>query len=120
MYAKVEVNGTGWEYSWHNGRISGPYSPRRIGVDPESRMSYFREDVGLANFLAFFSFHFSTWFTKEMYPDIHFSRRGEVYYSMFKYLKNRYNLERMANGLPPVVPFSTFEPLVTLNITNIN
>ncbi|KAL1123472.1 hypothetical protein AAG570_002552 [Ranatra chinensis] len=66
----------------------------------EDRMSYFREDVGVSEFLAQFTVTYPTWLDQAKYKKIHNFRVGELYYYVIQQLYARYSLERIANTMP--------------------
>ncbi|XP_065204184.1 phenoloxidase 1-like [Planococcus citri] len=78
-------------------------------LDPENKVAYFREDVGL-------NLHHRHW--HEVYPYegeefiVKKDRRGELFYYMHQQILARYNFERFSNGLPRVKPFENFRDLI--------
>lgn len=76
----------------------------------EQRMAYFREDIGV---------NMHHWHWHLVYPgdgDLRIvgkDRRGELFYYMHNQIIARYNLDRMAAGLPRVRPLNNLrEPIV--------
>ena len=71
-------------------------------LDPESKLDWWREDIQLSE-------HHANWHA--YYPwDYRFAaelevRRGELFAYMHEQMLARYDFERFAVGLPPVVPF---------------
>ncbi|KAL1123480.1 hypothetical protein AAG570_002560 [Ranatra chinensis] len=66
----------------------------------EERLSYFREDVGLNDYLAQMALLYPTWMDTAKYPKVNYFRRGELYYYMVQQVYARYAMERTANFLP--------------------
>lgn len=69
--------------------------------DDESKLAYFREDIGLNSYYFLRKLRLSPWFN----DDIN-GRYGENMYQMMKQFMARYNLERYANGFPEVENFN--------------
>ncbi|XP_068086764.1 phenoloxidase 1 isoform X2 [Anabrus simplex] len=78
-------------------------------LDPEHRIAYFREDMGI-------NLHHWTWHL--VYPFagtpeiVNKDRRGELFYYQHQQIIARYNAERLSNKLLRVEPFNNFfEPI---------
>jgi tyrosinase len=74
------------------------------GREEEQVMAYFREDIGV---------NLHHWHWHLVYPTsstqisiVNKDRRGELFYYMHAQLISRYNVERMCNGLPCVIPLN--------------
>ena len=65
--------------------------------EPESRMWYFREDPQLNS-------HHDYWHI--LFSDSRMDRRGEFFYYMHKQMLLRYKVDRIANGIQPIVSLS--------------
>lgn len=74
-------------------------------LDPEHKLWYFREDLGI-------NLHHWHWHLVFPFdgPDevINKDRRGEIFYYMHQQVIARYKTERICNNMPPVEPFSNF------------
>lgn len=77
--------------------------------EPEQRLAYFREDIGV---------NLHHWHWHLVYPGsasaeiVGKDRRGELFYYMHSQLIARYNIDRLANRLSRVRPLSNFrEPI---------
>ncbi|KAL1123477.1 hypothetical protein AAG570_002557, partial [Ranatra chinensis] len=95
-------NNTGWEDYWQK-KSSGPVG--NGGFDApfthvEERISYFREDVGLNDFLAQMSLFYPTWLDPKKYQEGIYFKRGELFYYTMQQISARYSLERIYNGMP--------------------
>ncbi|XP_061400199.1 phenoloxidase 2-like [Musca vetustissima] len=79
-------------------------------LDPEHRLWYFREDMGI---------NLHHWHWHLVYPFeagdrriVDKDRRGELFYYMHQQVIARYNMERFSNNLPRVTRFNNFrEPI---------
>lgn len=85
------------------------YNYTGTNQDPEHKVAYFREDIGL-------NLHHRHW--HEVYPFaapeiiVKKDRRGELFYYMHQQIVARYNFERLCNDLPRAKPYSDFrEPI---------
>ncbi|XP_073991781.1 hexamerin-like [Rhodnius prolixus] len=72
-------------------------------VDEESKLKYFREDMGLSNMFLNWHLHFPTWknFSASILTES-WEDRGHLFYYFHQQLLARYNLERINNRLKPV------------------
>ncbi|XP_011305212.1 arylphorin subunit alpha [Fopius arisanus] len=84
------------------GNYSGWYLHR--DYDPETKLQYFTEDIGLNAFYFFFRQDNPWWLGSDEFG-LAKSYRGEEYLYSHVQLLNRYNLERLANGLERVENF---------------
>ena len=82
------------------------------------RISYFREDVGLNNYLAYFFLRNPPWMSSEKYNIPSIKNIGENFYQTFQQLLARYTQERTAHGLPNVEILQWNQPIrVSLKLT---
>nr|AAX14950.1 methionine-rich hexamerin-like protein 1 [Romalea microptera] len=79
--------------------------------DRESALSYFREDVGLASYWAFFCYKYPFWISHTDSPHKMMKYRGRLFYVTLRNMLARYDMERYARGLPPVRPVDMWEPV---------
>ncbi|KAL1123479.1 hypothetical protein AAG570_002559 [Ranatra chinensis] len=93
------MNTTGWEEYWHK-RSYGYEAGHETFNHVEERLSYFREDVGLNDFLSQFTVFYPRWLDQHKYPKIKYFRRGELFYYVLQQLLARYSLERYVNYMP--------------------
>ncbi|XP_063707043.1 phenoloxidase 2-like [Culicoides brevitarsis] len=79
-------------------------------LDPEHRLWYFREDLGVN--LHHWHWHLVYPFEATMVSLVNKSRRGELFYYMHQQMVARYNFERLGNQLARVKRFNNFrEPI---------
>nr|AAZ40336.1 hemocyanin subunit II [Carcinoscorpius rotundicauda] len=80
-------------------------------LDPEYRLAYYREDVGInAHHWHWHLVYPSTWDPK--YFSKKKDRKGELFYYMHQQMCARYDCERLSNGMHRMLPFHNFdEPL---------
>ncbi|XP_053674090.1 uncharacterized protein LOC128724390 [Anopheles nili] len=78
-------------------------------AEPEQRLAYFREDIGV---------NLHHWHWHLVYPQegpvevVRKDRRGELFYYMHRQIVARYNAERFSNLLPPATPLHNLrEPI---------
>ncbi|WP_266165128.1 hypothetical protein, partial [Escherichia coli] len=78
----------------------------------ESKLSYFREDVGLASYMAFMGAQYIVpWVNASECPWPALRMRGDLYYFLMRNLLARYDLERLSNHMLPVTPVDLWEPV---------
>jgi hypothetical protein len=77
--------------------------------NPEQVLTYFTEDVGLSAYYLYYYYNYPTFFNSTEY-DVHFDRRGELFYYTKQQLFARYFLERLSHDLPEVQPFQYDKP----------
>ncbi|KAL7300486.1 hypothetical protein TKK_0006488 [Trichogramma kaykai] len=89
--------------------IEIPLDYTATDADPEHRVAYWREDVGV---------NLHHWHWHLVYPfdgprvAVNKDRRGELFYYMHRQIMARYNIERLCNGLPQVSRLNNFrEPI---------
>ncbi|KAJ9574111.1 hypothetical protein L9F63_008525, partial [Diploptera punctata] len=78
----------------------------------EDELAYFREDVFLNAFNAYYRYLYPTWFNYTKYG-VTVERPGEQFYYMNSQLYKRYMAERYSNDLPPIKPFEYEKPFRT-------
>ncbi|XP_005179890.1 phenoloxidase 2 [Musca domestica] len=79
-------------------------------LDPEHRLWYFREDMGIN--LHHWHWHLVYPFEAGDRTIVDKDRRGELFYYMHEQIMARYNMERFSNNLPRVARFNNFrEPI---------
>jgi hypothetical protein len=86
--------------------IRGNYSGWYMGhdFDYEMKLNYFMEDIGLNAYYFFFRLDQPFWLSGDAFP-VQKEWRGEQYLYGHRMLMNRYNLERLANGLEWIEDF---------------
>lgn len=75
-------------------------------LDPEHRLWYFREDVGIN--LHHWHWHLVYPFESSNRSLVAKDRRGELFYYMHEQVVARYNFERFSNGMPRVERYNNF------------
>ncbi|KOC69158.1 Arylphorin subunit alpha [Habropoda laboriosa] len=108
--ADVKKNVGGIEYHVIPTNYSGWYVSREN--DPEQRMTYYTEDIGL-NSLYFLINHHIPPFMPTTTPTLQSQTRGEYYFFIHKQLLARYHLERLANDLGEVNYVDIDRPIPT-------
>lgn len=91
----VEVEGNSYT-------INANYTGSFFENNDESKLAYFREDVGLNTFYYLRKLKQAPWFNN----DIVNGKYGENLFQMMTQLNARYNMERYANGLPELVSYT--------------
>ncbi|XP_046991427.1 allergen Cr-PI-like [Schistocerca americana] len=92
--------------------IRANYTGSRASRNPEARLSYFREDVGLASYMAFMGLQYIVpWVNATECPWPVLRMRGDLYYFLLRNLLARYDLERLSHHLLPVRPVELWEPV---------
>ncbi|KAK7865573.1 hypothetical protein R5R35_010107 [Gryllus longicercus] len=76
-------------------------TPYMKTANPEYMMAPFTEDVGLNSYYAYFHLFYPFWMTVERYGHT-VDRYGELFYYVQQQILARYNLQRLALGLPEV------------------
>ncbi|XP_075980761.1 arylphorin-like [Anticarsia gemmatalis] len=77
--------------------IDANYTALFYDNDDDSKLAYFREDVGLNTYYFLRKLKLAPWFNDDVNGNF-----GENMYQMMKQFMARYNLERYANGLPEI------------------
>uniref|UniRef100_A0A1W7RAE6 Hemocyanin subunit 6 n=1 Tax=Hadrurus spadix TaxID=141984 RepID=A0A1W7RAE6_9SCOR len=77
-------------------------------LDPEYRLSYFREDIGInAHHWHWHIVYPATWDPAAMHKEK--DRKGELFFYMHQQMCARYDCERLSNGMQRMTPFHNFE-----------
>lgn len=84
-------------YEGNSYTIDANYTSLFYNNDDDSKLAYFREDVGLNSYYYLRKLKMAPWLNKDVNGGF-----GENMYQMMKQLMARYNLERYANGLPEI------------------
>jgi hypothetical protein len=79
--------------------------------NPEQRVAYFGEDVGMNNHHAVFHQDWPFWWNEERYGMIK-DRKGELFWHMHHQLITRFNAERLSNDLNEVEALDWHKPIV--------
>ncbi|XP_067616919.1 phenoloxidase 2-like [Eurosta solidaginis] len=79
-------------------------------LDPEHRLWYFREDLGIN--LHHWHWHLVYPFEAGDRAIVNKDRRGELFYYMHQQVVARYNMERFSNNLARVVRFNNFRETI--------
>lgn len=77
--------------------LDANYTANYYDNEDESKLAYFREDIGLNSYYYLKMLKWAPWLNVNVNIS---SRYGENMYHMIKQLVARYNLERYANGMP--------------------
>lgn len=80
-------------------------------LDPEHRLWYFREDMGIN--LHHWHWHLVYPFEADNSAIVNKDRRGELFYYMHQQMMGRYNLERLSNNLLRVKRFNNFREAIS-------
>lgn len=94
--------------------------------EPESRVSYFREDIGINSHHWAWHVTFPFYWDPEATGKI-IDRKGEMFYYMHEQMVARYNCERLSSGLDRVLPLQEYEkklvgyfPHMTSQVTGVH
>jgi len=79
--------------------------------NPEQRVSYFGEDIGMNAHHAHWHADFPFWWNNEKYG-VTKDRQGELFWYMHHQLTVRFDAERLSNGLREVEPLHWDKPIV--------
>lgn len=90
--------------------IPSNYSGWYLNVDPEQKMSYFTEDVGLNAYYYYLHADYPFWMEGAEYG-LNKDRRGEYYLYIHQQLLARTYLERLSNGLGRIPVADYTEPM---------
>ncbi|GAB0094123.1 hypothetical protein DMENIID0001_093510 [Sergentomyia squamirostris] len=82
-------------------------------TNPEQKMSYFTEDIGLNSFYYYFNMDYPFWMGGKEVDMMMPERRGEYYLFQHQQFLARYYLERLSNDLGMIPEFSWYEPIMT-------
>jgi len=79
--------------------------------NPEQRVAYFGEDVGMNSHHAVFHMDWPFWWNEEKYG-LTKDRKGELFWYMHHQLITRFDAERLSNDLNEVEPLDFHKPIV--------
>lgn len=92
--------------------IPSNYSSYYLQVNPEQKIAYFSEDVGLNAWYYYFNADYPFWMGGKEF-NLYKDRRGEFYMYIHQQYLARYYLERLSNDLGPITEFEYYEPITT-------
>ncbi|GAB0094125.1 Larval serum protein 1 alpha chain [Sergentomyia squamirostris] len=81
-------------------------------TNPEQKISYFTEDIGLNSHYYYFHMDYPFWMGGKEF-NLYSDRRGEYYFYQYQQYLARYYLERLSNDLGIIPEFSWYEPIKT-------
>jgi hypothetical protein len=90
--------------------IPANYPDYYVHTNPEQKLSYFTEDIGLNSYYYYFHADYPFWMGGTEY-NLYKDRRGEYYLFHYQQLLARYYSERLSNGLGYIPEFSWNEPI---------
>jgi hypothetical protein len=88
------------------------YTGYTVYTNPEQKLSYFTEDIGLNSYYYYFHADYPFWLGGEEYG-LSKDRRGELYLFEHQQLLARYYLERLSNDLGEIPEFNWEHPIKT-------
>jgi len=107
--AELGISGLRSHQKFNRGDDGGLFGPQARLADEET-LNYYRDDVGVSNWLVGFFTKSPSWLCPHKYKREIF-RRGENFYYVHQQILARYLLERTANGLPPPEILNWDEPI---------
>ncbi|KAJ6638509.1 Larval serum protein 2 [Pseudolycoriella hygida] len=81
-------------------------------TNPEQKLSYFTEDIGLNSYYYYFHVDYPFWMGGEEY-NLYKDRRGAFFLYQYQQFLARFYLERLSNGLGEIPNFSWEKPIPT-------
>lgn len=87
--------------------ISANYTGQNFIANPESRLSYYTEDIGLNANYYYLHLYYPIW---RMSGEIE-EKRAIILMKYMKFTLARYYMERLSNGLGKIPEFSWYEPI---------
>ncbi|XP_053693940.1 hexamerin-1.1-like [Sabethes cyaneus] len=96
----------------YTGVITTNYTGWYIHTNPEQKISYFTEDIGLNTYYYYFHVDYPFWLGGKEFG-LYKDRRGELYLYEHQQILARYYLERLCNGLGHIPEFSWYWPVET-------
>lgn len=96
----------------YNVVIPANYTGWYMHTSPESKVSYFTEDVGLNAWYYYFQMEFPFWMGGKEFG-LYKDRRGELYLFHHQQLLARYYLERLSNDMGVIPEITYWEPVTT-------
>lgn len=88
------------------------YTGYYVHTNPEQKLSYFTEDIGLNSYYYYYHTDYPFWMGGEEF-NLNKDRRGEYYLYQYQQLLARYYLERLSNDLGEIEEISFLEPIKT-------
>lgn len=92
--------------------IPSNYTGWYVHSNPEQKVSYFTEDIGLNSYYYYFQADYPFWMGGKEFG-LYKDRRGEFYLYQHQQFLARYYLERLSNDLGVIPEFSWEEPIKT-------
>ncbi|XP_055611934.1 hexamerin-1.1-like [Uranotaenia lowii] len=96
----------------YTGVVHNNYTGWYIHTNPEQKISYFTEDIGLNTYYYYFHIDYPFWLGGKEFG-LYKDRRGELYLYEHQQLLARYYLERLSNDLGHIPEFSWYYPIKT-------
>jgi hypothetical protein len=90
---------------FYNVAIPVNYTGVHGHVNPENKLSYFTEDIGMNAFYYYNNLDYPYWTKGKVDGDFMKDRRGEFYFNLHHQLLTRYYMERLSNNLPDFEEF---------------
>ena len=88
------------------------YTNYYVDTNPESKLAYFMEDIGLNSYYYYWNLDYYSFLGGEEFG-LNKDRRGEFYMYQIRQILSRYYLERLSNGLGEIAEINFWEPLET-------
>ncbi|XP_050082984.1 hexamerin-1.1-like [Anopheles aquasalis] len=92
--------------------IPANYTGWYVHTNPEQKIAYFTEDIGLNSYYYYLHTDYPFWLGGEQFG-LKKDRRGELYLFEHQQLLARYYLERLSNDLGHIPEFSWWKPIET-------
>lgn len=92
--------------------IPSNYTGSYVHTNPEQKVSYFTEDIGLNAYYYYFHMDYPFWMEGENFK-LNKDRRGELFLHEHTQLLARYYLERLSNDLGVIPEFTWNKPIPT-------
>ncbi|XP_055620291.1 hexamerin-1.1-like [Toxorhynchites rutilus septentrionalis] len=92
--------------------IPANYTGWYVHTNPDQKVSYYTEDIGLNTYYYYFNADYPFWMGGKEYG-LYKDRRGELYLFKHQQLLARYYLERLSNDLGAIPEFSWYKPIRT-------
>jgi len=92
--------------------IPANYTGYYVHTNPEQKLSYFTEDIGLNSYYFYFHADYPFWMGGKEY-NLYKDRRGEFYLFQYQQFLARYYLERLSNDVGRIPEVSYYEPIST-------
>ncbi|XP_037045715.1 larval serum protein 2-like [Bradysia coprophila] len=98
--------------------IPSNYTAYQDDTNPEQKLSYFTEDIGLNSYNYYLHVDYPFWMGGEKY-NVSKDRRGEHYIFQRQQFLARYYMERLSNDIGEIPEFSWYEPIETGHYTSL-